>query len=305
MCYHTALRHPEWWHSLVFQNRRARGKRAAWSKFLRALRNGDSIPGIGTWRDLYTRLHGVAPTPSEQCPWDETEPPPGCSYASLARLAPSPHARLAASIGPAAAALSAAFTVRKTRVGLQCCQVVEVDDMWYEHKVLYPGNREPQRVVEFAAMDRLTGHVVTRLLKVNRERPNGSLETMRSVWARYVYHYLLCVTGVPPSGMTINGEHGTMCADDSFAAALAAVNAWRSACGLGAVAFKPGALLPRALSKGLPDGPAKGNPRHKGMLEGYHALLKNEIADVIGEVGGGRGGGVVADAGQEAAFPQS
>ncbi len=274
------------WHALVLANRRK--MRPAWSALIRQFRKGDPIPGVGTWRDLYLKTWGVQPAEGEPCPWDERTPPPGWSYCSLARLAPKKATRLAASIGPAAALLQYGFTVRKTRVGLQCCQVIEVDDMWYEHKVLFKGNRLPQRVVEFAAQDRLTGHVVCNLMKVNRERPDGSLETMKSVWARYVYHYCLCVSGIPAAGCIFDGEHGTMSEDETFSDALAKINAYRQAVGLGPVAFRAGAIQPRALAKGLPQGPAKGNPRHKGMIEGYHALLKNEVGDIIGEVGGGR-----------------
>ncbi|MBR3086873.1 MAG: hypothetical protein IKH04_10780 [Kiritimatiellae bacterium] len=290
----------EHWQSLVLSNRRK--IRPAWSRLLRDFRNGAEIPGVGTWRDRYLAERGFLPAEGEPCPWSERNPPPGWSLRSLRRLVPDGFAMLAASRGMAAAKAEFGLMVRKTRVGLPCCRVVEFDDMWYEHKVVFPGNREPQRVVEFAAMDRLTAHVICRLPKAIRERDDGTLETLRSSWARWLYHYVLCVSGIPAEGCVMRGERGTAKADATFLEALALVNAWREAKGLGAVAFEAGALANEPLAKGLHDGAAKGNPRHKGMIEQMHATLKNEMGAVLGEVGGGRGvqpeeaGAMVAEA---------
>ena len=290
----------EHWQSLVLSNRRK--IRPAWSRLLRDFRNGAEIPGVGTWRDRYLAERGFLPAEGEPCPWSERNPPPGWSLRSLRRLVPDGFAMLAASRGMAAAKAEYGLMVRKTRVGLPCCRVVEFDDMWYEQMVVFPGNAGPQRVVEFAAMDRLTGHVVCRLAKAIRERDDGTLETLRSSWARWLYHYVLCVSGIPPEGCVMRGERGTAKADATFLEALALVNAWRESKNLGPVAFEAGALQNEPLAKGLHDGAAKGNPRNKGMVEQMHATLKNEMGAVLGEVGGGRGvqpeetGAMVAEA---------
>ena len=277
----------EYWHSIVLANRRK--MRPAWGELLRRLSSGVEIPGVGTWKDLYLRVFGYQPSAGEPCPWNQLNPPEGWSYRNMVQLAPSKATRFAASRGAGEAQLKYGFTVKKTRVGLKCCQVVEVDDMWYEHKVIYGGNREPQRVVEFAALDRLTGHVICYLPKPVRERDDNTKETLKSAWVRYVYAYVLCVTGVPEGGCVIKGEHGSAAADQVFSAALAAINAERIAAGLGEVAFRAGAILPRSLAKGTYEAAAKGNARNKGSIEQMHATLKHELGGIIGEVGGGRG----------------
>ena len=199
----------ECWHALVLENRRK--MRPAWSKLLRQFcREGRSVPGIGTWRDLYLERFGVSPAEGEPCPWGEGNPPPGWSLRNLTALAPRPETRLAAGRGVGAYMAKYGMTVCRTRAGLPPCRVVEVDDFWCEHKVIFPGNSEPQRVVAFSALDRLTGHTVCIFFKPVRERGGGApKEVLNGAWVRYIYHYLLCVTGIPREGCCIRGEHGT------------------------------------------------------------------------------------------------
>ena len=275
------------WHGLVLENRRK--MRPAWRRLVREFCSGVAVPGVGTWRDLYLAERGYMPGAGEPCPWGERNPPPGWSFRNLLKFAPDEFAVLAARRGMASAKAQFGLTVSKTRVGLACCRIVEVDDMWYEHKVVLAGNREPQRVVEFAAMDRLTAHVICHLAKPIRERADGTRETLKAAWAKYIYHFVLCLSGIPDEGCIIRGERGTTSSDAEFEAALRLVNAWREGQGLGGVRFESGALANAPVAKGLPDGAAKGNPRHKGMIEQMHATLKNELGHVLGEVGGGRG----------------
>lgn len=277
----------EYWQGLCLENRRKVAP--AWRKLVREFAAGAAVPGVGTWRELYFRMRGYMPGEGELCPWSEMNPPPGWGLRNLTRLCPDEFATTAAHFGLGRAKMQYGLTVAKTRVGLACCQLVEVDDMWYEHKVVFAGNREPQRVVEFAAQDRLTGHVVCHLAKPIRERADGTRETLRSSWAKFVYHYVLCVSGIPPEGCIIQGERGTTKSDAEFDAALEAVNRWREASGKKPVAFRSGNLVTGPLGKGLANGAPKGNPRAKGMIEQMHATLKNELGDVLGEIGGGRG----------------
>ena len=296
----------EHWQTLVLENRRK--MRPAWRRLVCDFCAGVEIPGVGTWRDVYLQMRGFMPSAGEPCPWSERNPPPGWSFRNLLKFKPSEFAMVAAHHGMAEAKSRFGITVSKTRVGLSCCQVVEFDDMWYEHSVMFPGNREPQRVVEFAAIDVLTGHVVCHLPKPIRERADGTRETLRAAWAKYVYHYVLCVSGLPPERVVFVGERGTTKADGEFEAALKLVNAWREAQGNGPVEWRTGALANAPLAKGLHDGAAKGNPRNKPHIEQMHATLKNSIGHIIGEIGGGRGvqpeetGAMVAEAKRLAAI---
>lgn len=278
----------EEWHARVLSNRRK--IKPAWRELLADLAGEVAIPGVGTWRDLYQSVYGYRPAEGEPCPWSVRNPPPGWSLRNLMQIKPDKFALAAARVGMGAAKIDFLPTVRLTRVGLLPCQVVEVDDMWYEHMVVFGGNAKPQRVVEFAAMDRLTGHVVCHLAKPVVEAEDGTRKTLKSAWVRYLYHYLLCVVGVPAGGCVIKGEHGTAAQDDTFASALAAINAVREGAGKKPVVFRAGAIVTEPLAKGLPDVQHHGNPRHKGMIEQMHATLKNYAdALVFGNVGGGRG----------------
>lgn len=277
----------EHWQRLCLENRRK--VRPAWMRLVRDFAAGVEIPGVGTWREMYLADRGYYPAAGEPCPWGERNPPPGWSLRNLRKFTPDEFAMVAAHRGMAEAKSRFGLSVTKTRIGLKCCRVVEVDDMWYEHAVIYPGNAAPQRVVEFAAMDRLTAHVICHLMKPIREKADGTRETLKAAWAKYVYHYVLCVSGIPPEGCIIRGERGTTKSDAELDAALAAINAWRKGAGRGEVAFEAGSLMNEPVAPGLPNGAPKGNPRHKGMIEQMHATLKNELGHVLGEVGGGRG----------------
>ena len=278
----------EEWHARVLSNRRK--AKPAWRGLLKDLAAGVAIPGVGTWHDLYQSVYGYRPADGEPCPWSERNPPPGWSLRNLMSLKPEKFALKAAQVGMGAAKIDFLPAVRLTRVGLLPCQVVEVDDMWYEHMVVFGGNAKPQRVVEFALMDRLTGHVVGHLAKPVVEAEDGTRKTLKSAWVRYLYHYLLCVVGVPAGGCVIKGEHGTAAQDDTFASALAAINAVREGAGKKPVVFRAGSIVTEPVAKGLPDVQHHGNPRHKGMIEQMHATLKNYAdALIFGNVGGGRG----------------
>ena len=276
------------WHMRVLMNKRK--VKPAWDDLLIDLARGDTIPGYGTWRDIYFREHHYHPAADEPCPYSVRNPPVGWSLRNLMMLSPDKCSLKAARIGLGQAKIDFLPTVRMTRVGLLPCQVVEVDDMWYEHMVIFGGNAKPQRVLEFALMDRLTGHVVGHLAKPVVEAADGTRKTLKSAWVRYLYHYLLCVVGVPEGGCVIKGEHGTASADDTFASALAAINAVREGAGWKPVVFRAGSIITEPLAKGLPGVQSKGNPRHKGMIEQMHATLKNYAdAIIFGGIGGGRG----------------
>lgn len=272
----------EYWHALCLTNKRkvAPARRELFAR----LASGEEIPGYGDWRALFAGENGgTMPAPDMACPYRPgILEPRGWSLRNLTKLKPGVFALAAARKGMMEAQMTSAPTVVRTRVGLAPCQVVQIDDMWYEHKVAFAGNRHAQRVVEFAAVDVLTGHVICHLAKPVREREDGTRETLRGIWTNYLLAYILCEVGIPEAGCLVMGEHGTASADGELMETLASVSGGR-------VRFGAGGLLDVPMAKGLHEGRPKGNPRYKGLIEGFHALVKNELGGVRGHVGGGRG----------------
>ena len=279
----------EHWHMRVLSSRRGKVK-AAWRGLLIDLARGATIPGYGTWRDIFFKEHGYRPAKDEPCPYSVLNPPVGWSLRNLSGLKPDKFARRAAQIGMGAAKTDFLPTVRLTRVGLKPCQVVEIDDMWYEHYVVFAGNEKPQKVVEFAIYDRLTGYVICHLTKpIVKGWDDEKRKTLKSVWVNYMYQYLFCVVGLPRGvRVVIKGEHGSASMDKRTAAVLRDINATRGKDEQ--IEFRAGSIITEPIAEGLPDVEHHGNPRHKGSLEGLHGTLKN-IVDVLcfGNIGGGRG----------------
>ena len=271
------------WHELCLRNKRATAP--AYRELFYRLKAGEVIPGFGDWRQIYAAEHGgIFPSPERACPYEPGAcVPKGWTLRTLTRLKPDEFALVAARKGTMAATMERLPDIHRTRVGLKSCRVVQIDDMWYEHKVAFGANRHAQRVVEFSMIDVATGKFFAWLTKPVLEREDGKRETLRSRWARYLVAYLLGTVGVPEEGVLIMGEHGTASADGAFEEALARISGGR-------IRFGAGGLLSTPLGKGLYQGTPKGNPRYKGLLEGQHSLIKNELAAVKGHMGGGREG---------------
>lgn len=269
------------WHTLCADNRRKTAP--AYRKLFGELVAGKSIPGVGTWRDVWASEHGGAIPPDDMaCPYyPYSDTPQGWTLRNLSRLAPDKFALTAARSGLMSATMQYAPDIPRTRVGLAPCQIVQIDDMWHEVKVAYDGNRHAQRVVELGMIDVATGKFLSWLTKPVRERDDNTRETLRSEWIRYLIAHLLCNIGIPKKGCLIMGEHGTAAVSPEFSATLTEISGGR-------VRFGAGGMLSQPLAKGLYAGRPHGNPRYKSLIEGFHALIKNELGDTQGMVGGGR-----------------
>ena len=285
-----------YWHELCLRNKRATAP--AYRELFYRLKAGEAIPGFGTWQDIFSAERGgIRPSPDRACPYEPgANTPKGWTLRNLTRLKPDEFALVAMRKGMMKATMEKLPDIRRTRAGLKCCRIVQFDDMWYEHKVSFGSNRSAQRVVEYAMIDVATGYVFAYLPKPVLEREDGRRETLRSVWTRYCYAYLLGTVGIPEEGVLIMGENGTASADNDLRVTLASVSGGRiefsngreTVAEEGCVRFGAGGILTKAIEKGFYDGQGHGNPRYKGMLEGYHGLLKNELAAVLGHMGGGR-----------------
>ena len=243
---------------------------------------GESIPGVGDWRTLWAKENGgVEPEPGARCPYGQAlRWPKGFSERNLRRLSPDHFAIDAMRRGNLASAMENLPDVLRTREGLRSCQVVQIDDMWYEQKVAFKGNKHAERVLEYSAIDVLTGHVFARLMKPVIEA-NGALTTLKSKWTRYLIAYTLCDVGIPETGIVFQGEHGTATLDQPTIELLHEISGGR-------IRFTAGGMLDKPMLAGLDRCRPKGNPKFKGLIEGFHSLIKNRLGAAKGQMGGGR-----------------
>lgn len=261
------------WQALVGENQRA--TRPAWTKLLTILRAGQQIPGYGTWRDIWRLEHPDRALP-DACPYREgVLLPAGWSLANLQRHKPSKWALRALRTGTLAAA-NLLPSVPRTRAGLSRGQIIEIDDMWHDVKVRF-GNARAERCIELAMIDVATGYR-TSLMKPIRRRDDNTRELIMPRMMPYVIGYWLVVQGYRAEGALICGEHGTAALSDRLRIAVDDVTG-------GKIKIAAGGLLSKPLAKGLWDGRPRGNFRFKARLEGSHALLHNELADLPGQVG--------------------
>ena len=271
----------EFWQALALSNRRKTAP--AYRELFRRLRMGERIPGLGDWRAVWEAEHGFTPAADMPCPYHPyTDVPQGWTYRNLMRLMPSDFAVRAARKGMMAAQISYVPDVPRTRVGLAPCQALQIDDMVHEVKVSWDGNRHAQRVMDLSMIDVLTSCATGWLCFPVREDGEDRRRTVRSEWIRYLFAHQLCDIGIPEAGCYIMGERGTATADDALVRVLAEVSGGR-------VRFGAGGILSTPVGRGLFAGRPKGNPKFKALLEGKHALIKNDLGGVRGHIGGGRG----------------
>jgi hypothetical protein len=265
------------WHTLVAGNQRKTAP--AWRALLNAINRGETIPGLGNWQKIW--MEENSGTPPSVCPYGTIAPnnqvPRNLSYTTLMRIKPTAFGVTASRIGIMRASMDHLPDVLRTRVGLQRCQVIQIDDMWDNAKVMWGANRHGERVVELSAVDVLTGRIICHLSKPILRREDDTRQVLRSEWVRYIMAHIICNLGIPEK-MLIMGEHGTATADAELRNTLSEISG-------GGITFGAGGLLSQPLAKGLYDGRPKGTPKYKGLIECLHSLKQNEMAAIKGQIG--------------------
>jgi len=271
----------EYWGEMVLRNARKTG--AAVKELYRRLQEGEVVAGIGDWEDIYEREFGRRPTPGSACPFAlGVNEPKGLSKRNLMRLKPSKYIVDAMRKGNMAAAMDNLPQVHHTKVGMPCCAALFFDDYVLEHKTRWGGKWKAQRVTGFDLMDAKTHMIVATLMKPVIEGDDGKRKYLKAKWGRYLIAHLIYRIGIPETGTCILGEHGTASLDK------ATLEQIKEATG-GLIDFGAGGRFTKPLAPGLLGATPHGNPRFKSPLEEFHAPLKNILAAVKGQMGGGRG----------------
>jgi hypothetical protein len=264
----------EYWKGL--QESYQRNSRAAYRELIRRYRNGDQIPGIGNWRNVW--MDSVGGRPPEKCPMNPPLPQ-GWGERNLMRYRPTKFELTAARIGRSAAAEFRPL-VYTTRVGMAAGQVYVFDDVWHDNKVNYLGvNRQAMRPLEFSCLDLFSGcQVAFGAQPMTEDEATGKRETLRESEMRFLLCHVLCNLGYHPQGCCLHVEHGTAAIREDLADLL--FN-WTG----GAVTVARGGIHGAAAHDGFFTGRGKGNSRFKAALESHHNLKHNELAALPGQVG--------------------
>lgn len=238
---------------------------------------GVEIPGIGTWRDVWTQRFPGVRIP-EQMPFDPPLPW-GWSERNISRYTPSRFERAAARTGRAAAAQHRPL-VFSSRVGLECGQFYMFDDLEHDILVNFLGtNRRAMRPLELCCLDVFSACKIAYGLKpVMMDAAEEHKQKLKETDMRFLLAYILTRIGFNPHGCTLIVERGTAAIREPLERDLLAMSD-------GKITVSRSPIQGAAAFAGQFDGRSVGNPRMKAALESHHNLSHNELAALPGQIG--------------------
>jgi len=259
-----------YWRSLCDQNQRK--CKPAHRALLRAWRNGDEIPGYGTWRDWFMREAPEKPLPIA-CPPDL---PRGWNYKTLINYKPD-KAETALTRYGVAAAREVLPKVIGTRDGLRFLEYIVLDDWRSDFRIIDQKGAVVQ-LNGILGLDVSTGVALGFGLRPESPKDDGqSNHGLKARDARALVADLLCKYGYPCDyKMTIICERGTATIAEPDAAAI------KEATG-GQVRVVYTSMVTGNVF-GFADR-AVGNCLGKAWIESYFNRLHNEAATLPGQIG--------------------
>lgn len=243
---------------------------------MRDFRSGKTFPDVGSWREVWASEHPDVATPFN-CPMDYV--PRGWSYDNLQKCAGLTKYELAASRIGRGIAKDLLPSVYSTRTGLLVGQIYQFDDMWWDMKVNYPGNRKAQRVIELAVVDVASACRFAWGAKPRREDlETGKMRNLNESDMRQILAHVLCNIGFHPAGCRMVVEHGTAAASGDLEALIRNLTK-------GVVSFERSGIISDPVHKGLYCGQPRGNYKRKAALESQHSLCHTVAAALTGQIG--------------------
>lgn len=261
----------------AFVERNQRSARRGHAALLTALRSGQLIEGVGTWRDVWAKQYPRVPVP-EMCPADWT--PRGWVYETLQRRWPlTSHEKAAARTG-AVAADQFVPPVHSTRAGMRFAAEYQFDDMWDDVLVSVPGvNKRLVRPLQYRCIDRATTHLVSYGMKPQVLRDDDSREGLGKALFKATICDVLCNVGFSPEGTVFVIEHGTASLSEDECEAVTRATG-------GKVTFRRSDVKGRQIVDGAFPGQGHGNFKAKALLESLHRLPHFGAAALPGQTGG-------------------
>lgn len=252
----------DYWKSLCDRNKRK------WRPAHGALRRQWQL-----WRDgdRSQAIPGYAQAPAAD---PGTDLPAGWSYRNLTRpqYLPTPFETDATRVGRTRA-LENGPKVLTTRAGLEVGQFILFDDFWHDFKVVVPGQRVAQRLLQYHALDLFSGCLIARGYKPAMDNEiTGVQERLKEVEMVHLVCHILQTHGYRPAGTQLIVEHGTATIREELEETLLRISD-------GKIQVGRGGRFGAAAFAGHYGGPKKGNPRFKAALESIGNLISNRTAD--------------------------
>ncbi|MBI5689276.1 MAG: hypothetical protein HZC55_04205 [Verrucomicrobia bacterium] len=240
------------WHQVFFR-KSGRG-RAAHRELQRLWRAGDHFPGFpaqGRTKHL----------------------PPRLSYANLMRgkYKPTAVVKRVARIG-LGAAHDLLPGVLQTRVGMRPGSFLLFDDIWLDLYCSVPKQFGMRRVLQFHAMELLSGDQIGRGMKPEILGDDGRMERLKEREMLFLFAHVLGNRGYNPEGCLCVMELGTATVPERIVRLLHDFTG-------GKLRVEKGSTKDHPLAQGLYAGRAKGNFKIKAALESSGNLIHNESGD--------------------------
>jgi hypothetical protein len=241
-----------------------RSLRAAWHDLITLYKAGEQIPG-------YAEYAGRPPADPL------TGLPKGWTYGNLMHFAPTPQERRLARIGPKAFA-GATTALWTTRVGLDCGQVFQIDDVWHDHDVYF--GKRLCRPLELGMIDVFSTRRVLYGLcpRIRANDDSATRENLKERHAIFLVLAQLMDVGYCAAGCTIIAEHGTAAIREPLAQRLFDASGRRIRVEVSGIADKPAVL-------GWWAGAGGGNPRMKAVIESLHNYYHNRLGLLPAQTG--------------------
>lgn len=234
---------------------------------------GKHIPGYGTWREWWQKMHPGRPLPRMAPPH-----PKGWNPRTLYRKRDSSKFRRAVSVTGRISAKKHRPLVLGTRQGCWVASHYMWDDVWHDLFVNSFAEKQAGRPLELFSHDYFSGRKVRWGMKVRTEGDNGKMGGLTGKMMRMVIAATYYMDGYSPRGTINLAEHGTA----NFMEELAGVLYDASG---GLITTQESGMQGKAAHAGQYDGRGLGNPNFKASLESSNNLLHNMEAHLPGQTG--------------------
>jgi len=266
---------------LTYIENNKRNNKSAWRHMMDDFHAGKPLPHLRGWRDLWRAEHPEGQIP-DCCPGNWI--PMGARYENLQRTVKRQADYgffLAASRIGRKAAHDYVMPVLRTRVGLECGQLYECDDVQLDIETRLPGEGLIARPQAFVCYDIASGHLMGYAMRpAYPDASTGKRSSLKEREFRYLHCDLLTNKGFHRDGTRIIVEHGTTAIRESLEKRIKSIPIYGDL-----INYGRSGILAEAVHAGLFKGDGGGNPQIKAYCEQAHRMLHSALAMLPGTIG--------------------